>query len=336
MKESELIKALGPLASLYLDETVQEVIVDGPGKVYVEKQEGLQDAEIVFESTEALTEMIKAVLALAGVILTPNTHSADIRLPDISRFMVTMPPTAVNGPYLVIHKPLLGTGLTWQDLIKFGSVNQEIIDLVQSALDAEVNILMVGGAKSGKTTLLNLIAGSVPTSQRIVAVEDIHSLKINHPRTMYLESQAAGVPMQSLIETASRMRPDWLVVKELRGPEALVALQVFNSGRSGMAKIHAESINDALNRLETMCLSANLGLGLQDIQGMIGSAFQMILYLEYLPIRKRRITEMVELQGLENNRYLLQPLMRYNRENDSFETVNAAPTWRNPLDQEKD
>jgi pilus assembly protein CpaF len=103
-----------------------------------------------------------------------------------------------------------------------------------------------------------------------------------------------------------------------------------------MAKIHAESSSDALHRLETMCLSANLGLGLQDIQRMIASAFQLILYLEYLPIRKRRITEMVELQGMENNRYLLQPLMRYNREGDNFESLNAVPTWRQPSDQETD
>lgn len=328
MNESDLITALGPLADLYQDDSVQEVIVDGPGQVYIERERQFVDVGMEFDSDEALTHLINSVLALAGVTITSQNPSADIRLPDNSRFLATLPPTAVNGPYLVIRKPFLGKRLTWEDLIEFGSVSQEIIDLVQSALEAGVNILVAGGTASGKTTLLNMILGRVPDGKRIVAVENIHYLDVDHPRSIYLESQAAGVPMQSLIETASRMRPDWLVINELRGPEALTALQIFNSGHSGMASLHAENIADALKRLETMCLSANLGLGMQDIQRMIGSAFQLVIYLEYLPMGKRRVTEMVELGGLENQRYQLQPLVRYHREGDRFESIGVPPTWR--------
>jgi pilus assembly protein CpaF len=333
MNESELIIALGPLAKLYQDETVQEIIVDGPGRIYIERGREFVDPEIEFETTEALSELIEAVLALAGMKLTPETPSADIRLPDNSRFLVTLPPTAVDGPYVVIRKPFLGKRLTWDNLLEFGSVDQGIIDLVQSALDARVNILVMGGTASGKTTLLNMILGRIPPGQRIVAVEDIHYLNVDHPKAVYLESQAAGVPMQALIETASRMRPDWLAINELRGPEVLTALQMFNSGHSGMASMHAESIADGLNRLETMCLSANLGLGMQDIQRMIASAFQLVLYLERVPSGKRRVTEMSELGGLENNRYLLQPLVRYDRETDRFETIEAAPTWSQSIER---
>ena len=260
--------------------------------------------------------------------LTPETPSADVRLTGNTRFLATLPPTAVDGPYLVIRKPFLGTGLTWDDLLNFGSVNEEIIDLIQSALDARVNILVAGGTASGKTTLLNMIAGRLPASERIIGVEDIHYLNTNHPRTVYLEAQAAGVPMQELIETASRMRPDWLIVNQLRGPEALTTLQIFNSGHAGMASLHAESSSDALNRLQTMCLSANLGLGVKDIQRMISSAYQLILYLEYFPFGKRRVTEMVEMQGLENNRYKLQPLITYHQNTDKFESLKINPAWR--------
>jgi pilus assembly protein CpaF len=328
MDRKKLNTALGPLAELYQDETVLSVIVDGPNQVYFERENELHDSEINFKTSDALSQLINDVLALAGVTLTPDSPSADVRLPDMARFLATMPPTAVNGPFLVIRKPFLGTRLTWEDVLRFGAVNQEIIDLIQSALDTKKNILVSGGTASGKTTMLNLIAGRLPESERIIGVEEIHSLMIDHPRAVYLESQAAGVPMQALIETASRMRPDWLMINELRGPESLTALQILNSGHSGMVSLHAENTADALNRLETMCLSANLGLGLQDIQRMISSAFQLILYMEYLPFGKRRVTEVVEMQGLENNRYLLQPLMAYDQETDSFEPTKINPTWR--------
>ncbi|MEN8242798.1 MAG: ATPase, T2SS/T4P/T4SS family [Chloroflexota bacterium] len=328
MDKNELIRALGPLAKLYQDETVQAIIVDGPNQVYFERENHLHDSEINFKTTDALSQLISDVLTLAGVTLTANAPSADVRLTGNTRFLATMPPTAVGGPFLVVRKPFLGTRLTWEDLVEFGSVNQKIIELIQSALDARINILITGGTASGKTTLLNMIAGRVSNTERIVGIEDIHYLNIDHPRAVYLESQAAGVPMPTLIETGSRMRPDWLIVNELRGPEALTTLQIFNSGHSGMASMHAASVADGLSRLETMCLSANRGLGLQDIQRMISSTFQLIVYIEYLPSGKRRVTEMVEMQGLENNRYLLQPLIRYNREKDNFETTNTAPTWR--------
>ncbi|MFN2143796.1 MAG: CpaF family protein, partial [Anaerolineales bacterium] len=289
MDEKELIRALGPLADLYQDETVQEIIVDGPNRVYFEKVQEFKDAPIDFKTTAALTDLISDVLGLAGIELTPEFSSADIRLPDNSRFLAAMPPTAVTGPYLVIRKPFLGKKLTWEDLLHFGSVNQKIIEIIQSALDAGVNLLVIGGTGSGKTTLLNMILGRVPDGQRIVAVEEIHYLDIEHPRSVYLEAQAVGVPMEKLIETASRMRPDWMVVNELRGQEALTTMQMFNSGYSGMASMHAESILDGLSRLETMCLSANLGLGLADIRRMISSAFHLVIYLEHLPSKKRRV-----------------------------------------------
>jgi pilus assembly protein CpaF len=327
MNELELIRALGPLAGLYQDDGIQEIIVDGPNRVYFEREQEFEDSQVDFETAAALTKLIEAVMGLAGVVLTPEIPSADIRLPDNSRFLAALPPTAVNGPYLVIRKPFLGKKLTWENLLEFGSVDQYIIDLIQGALDAGVNILDIGGTASGKTTLLNMILGRVPAGKRIVAVEDVHYLNVDHPRAVYLESQASGVSMQALIETASRMRPDWLVINELRGPEALTALQMFNSGYSGMASMHAEGIADGLSRLETMCLSANLGLGLTDIRRMIASAFQLVLYLERVPSGKRRVTEMAELGGLENQRYILQPLARYNRENDRFEQVEATPTW---------
>lgn len=327
MNEKELFKALGPLASLYQDETVREIMVDGPNHVYVERDGKLEDVDISFESVKALQEMVDSVLALTKTQLTPQETIADIRLQGISRFRVVGTPTAINGPFVVIRKPFLGRVLTWEDLLEFKAVNQEIIDLLQSAVDAEVNILVAGGTFSGKTTLLNMLAGLIAPEKRLVAVENIHDLRIEHPRVVYLESKAANAPMNELIEMGSLMVPSWLIVSGLQGSEALKVLQKFNSGHAGMVNMHAESVEDALTRLETMCLMANMNLSLEEIRHLIASSIQLISYIKYLQTGKRKMTNVVELQGYEDGRYLLQPLIRFNFETGEFESPGVKPSW---------
>ena len=327
MNEKELIKALGPLASLFQDDSIQEIMVDGPEHVYVQRNGKLDDIEITFDSVASLQKVIDSVLTLAGIEITPQETIADIRLPDTSRFRTVGLPTGVNGPYVVIRKPFLGRHLTWEDLLEFKSVNQDFIDLLQGALDAEVNILVSGGTGSGKTTLLNMIAGRISSEKRLVAVEDIHYLNIEHPRVMYLESKAANTPMEELIEIGSQMMPGWLIISELQGSEVLKMLQKFSSGHSGMGNTHGESIEDTLTRLETMCLMANMNLSLEEIRHLIASSIQLISYSEHLPTGARKTTQVVELQGYENGRYLFQPLIRYNPETDEFENTGVKPSW---------
>ena len=327
MNENKLQQALGPLAEAYLDDTVQEIMVDGPGKVYVERGGQLEDLKITFDSGEALIEMIEAVAAAVGAAVAADAATVDIRLPDNSRFRAVLPPTAVDGPYLTILKPFLGRHLTWEKLLEYGSVSPEVIEIIDSALAAEANILISGGTASGKTTLLNMVTEKLPAGKRIVAVENVHELDIQHPRAVYLEANAAQQPMAELIEAACLMTPHCLVVNDLQGAEAFTMLQKFNSGYFGIGSMHAESAQDALTRLETQCLMANQGLSLVDIRRLVAGGVRLVVQIMYLPDGRRRVVEMVEVQGLHNDRLQLQPLLRFNSTAQVFEQVAARPGW---------
>jgi pilus assembly protein CpaF len=323
-----ILTALGPLAPLYEDPAVTEIMVDSAERVIYERNNKLEDAAIRFDPPETLRNLIDNVLALAGVTLAPGETVKDIRFPDNrSRALVVLPPTAISDPYLVIRKTIFAQ-MTWDLLFKYGSMNQETYDLLQGAIHARANILVAGGPGSGKTTILNRLAELIPPDERVVIVEASHEFQINHPRAIYLEAHAAGMSMNDLLDASTKMRPDRLVISELQGSEALHVLEVFNRGHDGcMTTIHSLGTEDTLTRLEAMCLMANMGLGLSEIRTMIASALQMIVYQRLLPNKKRRITEIVELRGIQDDRYILQPLMRYNPEKDVMELTGIQPNW---------
>jgi pilus assembly protein CpaF len=326
MDAQKILAALGPLAAPFQDEEIQEIMVDSPGQVYGVIKGQMTDLKVEFDSLEALRTMIDDVLALAGTDVNEKNTTADIRLPDDSRFRVVVPPTAVNGPYVVILKPFIRR-MTWEDLLSFGSVDEAATEVFDRALAARKNILISGGTASGKTTLLNLVAGRIPQDERIVAVEDIHYLRIPHQRVIYLEANAAQSSMDELIEMGGRMYPGWLIVNELNGPESLKALELFNAGYTGMGSTHAESPEDALARLESYCLMSNQGLALTDIRRLIAGGFGLVVQLDKLHgSNKRRVIEMSEMQGVESGRYLLQPLVRYDPDGDWFDRI-AEPGW---------
>lgn len=327
MNEEKLTQALGPLAEAYLDDTVQEIMADGPDKIYIERKTELEDLVVSFGSKQAMYDTIAAVAEAVGAKLEEGATTIDLRLPDTSRFRAVLPPTAVDGPYIFIDKPFLGVQLTWEKLLEFNSVSQDVIDIIDSALQANASILISGGTNSGKTTLLNMVAGKLPGDKRIVAVEDIHFLRIPNHRAVYLEANASEASMSDLIETGSRMFPHCLVVNELNGSEVFTFLQKLNGGYFGMGSMHAESVLDALTRLEAMGLMANQGLSLRDVRRMIASGFKLALQIQHLPDGKRKVVEMVEIQGLENDRYQLQPLLRFNLEKYEFEKVAVKPSW---------
>jgi pilus assembly protein CpaF len=328
MDIQKLLSALGPLARPYQDEDITEIMVDAPDQVYATRHGQIEDLEVRFDSPEALRAMIDAVLALGGKSLSGQHTTADIRLADDSRFVAAVPPAAVNGPYVMIRKPFIRE-MTWEQLIEYRSVDQKLIDIFDGAIAARKSILISGGTASGKTTLLNMIAGRIPVDQRIVAVEDIHFLRIPHPRVIYLEAQSAPEPMEELIEIGSRMFPGWMVVNELKGPEVLKTVQILNAGYEGMGSMHAESIHEAFARLESYCLTANLGLAIADIKRLLAGGIQLAIQLNRLPEGKRRIVEMVEVEGLESGRYLFQPLTRYLPDQDAYDVV-AQPSWVKP------
>jgi pilus assembly protein CpaF len=197
---------------------------------------------------------------------------------------------------------------------------------ILSAISTRKTILIAGGTGSGKTTLLNMVAGRIPSNQRIVAVEDIHYLRIPHERVIYLEVQSAPESMADLIEMGSRMYPGWMIVNELKGPETLKALQILNGGHEGMVSMHADSVQEAFTRLESYCLMANQGLAMADIKRLLAGGIQLGIQLTRLPNGKRRILEMVEVEGIDSGRYLFQPLTRYISGEDAYQVI-AQPSW---------
>jgi pilus assembly protein CpaF len=328
MSDKNLLSALGPLAALYEDPAVTEIMIDSPERVIVERKGKLEDTDVRFDPPEALLGLIGDLLALVSGELAAGETVKDIRFPDNrARALVVLPPTAINGPYLVIRKTIFGQ-VTWDLLFQYGAINQEIYGLLQQAIQARVNILVAGGPASGKTTILNRLAELIPPDERVVIAEDTHEFQITHPRSVYIEANATGMTMKDLLNAATKMRPDRLVISELKSSEAFHVLEVFNAGHTGgMTTIHALSTEDALTRLEALCLMANLGLGLGEIRNAIGSALQLIVYQKRLPNGKRRITEIFELCGLQDERYLLQPLMRYDAETDTMHLTGVKPTW---------
>jgi pilus assembly protein CpaF len=220
------------------------------------------------------------------------------------------------------------TTFTWDDLLRFGFITAPARDLLLSALAAPVNLLITGGAGAGKTTFANALASSLPADQRLVVAKPVQEFRLQHPRAIFLEAGGpANIPFAELISTASKMRPDWLIIGEMIGPEAMRVMEVLSRGHTAMATLHANSPEDALARLEALCLMANLGLGLGEIRALIASALRAITCQRRLPNGKRRLMQIVELCGLDNNRYVLQPLFRYNLETGRLEATGATPGW---------
>ncbi len=328
MTQKDILTALGPLAHLYEDPRVLEIMVDAPDQVYVDREDKIVDTGITFASPEALREVIDAVLSLGGVTLTEEQTSGHVRLPDGTRLMAVLPPTAVGGPHMVIRK-ISSIRFGAKELFEFGSITPEAHALLQSAIYARQNILVAGGTGSGKTTFANILTDEYPDDERVIVIESVYELQPRVER--FIRLSADNSPDHSftdLVVLAAKMRPDRLIFGEFRGAEAVHALNLINTGHDGsLATIHAADTEDALARLETMCLMANLGVGLSDIRRMIASAMQLLIYQQRLKNGRRKVTQITELRGLENDRYVLQPLFRHNFETDRLEPTGAKPSW---------
>jgi len=332
MNENELLAALGPLASLYTDPTIVEILVDAPDRVYVWRTDKHEDLSMSFGSPEALRAVIDTTLALGGVTLGPDKTIGELRFPDGSRMLAIIPPTAPDGPCLVIRRfasTQRANLITWEFMLEHGVLTHQAYEFLQNAMREGISTLVSGGTASGKTTLANRLIECIPADRRVVAVEAVHEISARHPRCVYLETGGpANVSFEDLIQVAARMGPDYLVIGEVWGPEATSALQIKSHGHGGMMTTHADSTEDALTRLETMCLMANLGLGLGEIRRMVASALQLIIFQEKLSAG-RRITQITELCGLENDRYVLRSLFRYNRDKGVLEATGAKASWEN-------
>ncbi len=330
MTKNNLHTALGPLAPLFEDPEISEIMVDGPERVTVERfHTKIEDTAVRFNSNDEVKDVIQAILESVGVELESDKTIYDVRLSDNSRMMVILSPTSING-HSVTFRKWIARQITWEKMIEYKSISAEARDLIQSALNAHISILIAGGTSSGKTTFANRVVELISPEERIVSVEQTHEFQFVHPRAIFLEADdATHVKMNDLLTAGSKMRPDWLIVGDMIGTDAMRTMQIFSNGHNGITTIHASSVENALTRLEAMCLMANLGLGLEDIREMIASALQLVIYQECLvPNDSRKVTQISELRGLENGRYVLQPLMRYNPETDQFEFTGAKASWQ--------
>lgn len=315
------------IAPLLDDPEITEIMIDGTEHITVEKRGKIEDTNLRFQSDDEVKAVIKETLKMAGVELEDGKTIYDVRVGDNSRMIAILAPTSINGHNVTFRK-WMKKQITWEKLLEYNAISTDARDLVQSALNAHVSILIAGGTASGKTTFANRVIELIPTDERVVVVEQAHELQFDHPRSIFLEASGAiATPINDLLTAGSKMRPDWLVIGELHGAETLHAMQIMSNGHSAISTMHATSAENALTRLEAMCLMANLGLGMDEIRQTIVSALRLIIYQERLPKGNRKVTQMAELKGLEDSRYILQPLMRYDAEKDVFEMTGAKPSW---------
>jgi pilus assembly protein CpaF len=293
---------LGPLEVLLADPAVEEVMVNGPGCVYVERRGRLEETEVAFESEEELRNTIERILAPLGRRVDELSPMVDARLADGSRVNVVIPPLAIDGPSLSIRRfgaDRPGPG----ELVALGTLTPAQRDRLAAAVEARHSVLVSGGTGSGKTTLLNALSGFVGAAERVVTIEDAAELRLRQPHVVRLESRPAGVEgrgevtIRDLLRNALRMRPDRIVIGEVRGVEALDLLTALNTGHEGaLSTVHANSPEDALRRLETLVLMAGVGLPHAAVAEQVRRGIDLVVHLERGANGSRRVTEIAEVE----------------------------------------
>ncbi len=307
----------GPLQELMADPEVSDILVNGPHKVYVERQGRLQKTTVRFRDQKHLLNTIREMAAWAGRHLDRRSPMVDARLPDGSRLNAIIPPLALGGPALSIRK-FPANRLQMADLIAQGSITPACARFLQAAVQARLNLLISGGSGSGKTTLLNLLSSFIPPHQRIVSIEDAAELELRQDHVVRLESRppdAQGrdeVTIRDLLRNALRMRPDRIVIGEVRGAEALDLLQALNTGHDGgLATIHANSPRDALGRLETMICLSGLEIPPTTLRQQISRALHLVVQTARLADGSRRVTSIQEITGMEGTVITMQEIFRF-------------------------
>ena len=326
------IRGFGLLDSIMSDDSITEVMINGHEHIFIEKNGKLQKLDKQFESQRRLEDVIQRIVALAGREVNQANPICDTRLPDGSRVNVVLPPLALCGPTVTIRK-FSKTPMTIEKLISYGSLTQEIADKLELLVRAKYNIFICGGTGSGKTTFLNALSNYIPRDERVITIEDSAELQIaNIDNLVSLETRNANasgvgqVTIRDLIKSSLRMRPERIVVGEVRGAEALDMLQAMNTGHDGsLSTGHANSTHDMLSRLETMVLQGAAGLTLEAIRQQIASAVDIIIHLSRLRDKSRKTMEITEVLGYEDGQIQLNPLYRFEEdEKSTLEKVSGS------------
>ncbi len=326
------IRGFGLLDAIISDDSITEVMINGPDNIFIEQNGRLFRMDKRFESQRRLEDIIQRIVGLAGREVNQSNPICDTRLPDGSRVNVVLPPVALCGPTVTIRK-FSKTPMTIERLIHYGSITQEIADKLELLVRAKYNIFICGGTGSGKTTFLNALSNYIPKDERVITIEDSAELQIvGVDNLVSLETRNANatgvgqITIRDLIKSSLRMRPERIVVGEVRGGEALDMLQAMNTGHDGsLSTGHANSTKDMLSRLETMVLQGAAGLPLEAIRQQIASAVDIIIHLSRLRDHSRKTMEITEILDYKNGEIELNPLYVFEEdENTTLERVSGG------------
>jgi pilus assembly protein CpaF len=309
----------GPVQSLLDDADVTEIMVNGPKKVFVEKKGQLTKTNITFDDDDHVLRIIDRIILPLGRHVDADSPTVDARLPDGSRVNAVVRPVAIDGPSITIRK-FSKDKLKVDDLIRFGSITRQMADFLEACVKARFNIIISGGTGSGKTTLLNVMSGFIPENERIITIEDAAELQLQQDHVMRMETKVANadgfhaVSIRELVKNSLRMRPDRIVVGEVRGGEALDMLQAMNTGHDGsLTTVHANTPRDAISRIETLVLMAGMDLPLKVVRQQVSSAVDLIVQQTRLKDGKRKVTAVTEVAGMEGDIIVLSDIFKFNQ-----------------------
>lgn len=313
------VTGFGPINPLINDATVSEIMVNGPNQVYVERSGRLELTDISFRDNEHVLHIIEKIVAPIGRRIDESMPMVDARLPDGSRVNAIIPPLALKGPTITIRK-FSKDPLQIEDLIRFGSLTPSMATFLNACVKARLNVVVSGGTGSGKTTTLNVLSSFIPSDERIVTIEDAAEIQLRQEHVVTLETRPpniegkGAITMRDLVKNSLRMRPERIVVGEVRGGEALDMLQAMNTGHDGsLTTGHANTPRDIISRLETMVLMAGMDLPVRAIREQISSAVDLIVQQSRLRDGSRRITHITEVQGMEGDIIVLQDIFVYDQ-----------------------
>jgi pilus assembly protein CpaF len=309
----------GPIQSLLDDDDVSEIMVNGPKKVFIEKKGQLTKTNITFDDDDHVMRIIDRIIMPLGRHVDSDSPTVDARLPDGSRVNAVVRPVAIDGPSITIRK-FKKDKLKAEDLINFGSLTKQMADFLQACVKARFNIIISGGTGSGKTTLLNVMSGFIPENERIITIEDAAELQLQQDHVMRMETKVANadglhaVSIRELVKNSLRMRPDRIVVGEVRGGEALDMLQAMNTGHDGsLTTVHANTPRDAISRIETLVLMAGMDLPLKVVRQQVSSAVDVIVQQTRLKDGQRKVTAVTEVAGMEGDVIVLSDIFKFNQ-----------------------
>jgi len=310
----------GPIQSLLDDEDVSEIMVNGPKKIFVEKKGKLTKTNVTFDDDDHVLRIIDRIILPLGRHVDADSPTVDARLPDGSRVNAVVRPVAIDGPSITIRK-FRKDKLQVEDLINFGSLTRPMADFLEACVRARFNIIISGGTGSGKTTLLNVMSGFIPENERIITIEDAAELQLQQDHVMRMETKTANadglhaVTIRELVKNSLRMRPDRIVVGEVRGGEALDMLQAMNTGHDGsLTTVHSNTPRDAISRLETLVLMAGMDLPLKVVRQQLSSAVDLIIQQSRLKDGQRKVTYVTEVAGMEGEVIVLSDIFKFNQE----------------------